>query len=423
MEIICTNTFINRHFDSERKTGLRRIDLDDAKITDSIKGNDINPDDIDDEYSPGSFESQVLIPERVDKWCRNLFEYLVASGNPEQKTIIFCVRDRHADDVAIALNNIYAEWCEQNGKNPVNDYAFKCTAADGKEFLSEIRGSTRHHFIATTVDLLSTGVDVPPVTNIVFFRYVNSPISFYQMVGRGTRLHPPTNKLMFRVYDYTNATRLFGEDFIKKAGKPKNPERGWLDPDGGGGSNNPITVEGIDISVSDAGIYILTTDDSGQTVPVTLEEYKQKLAAKLVADIPSLDEFREIWVDPSQRSEMLNQLPDSGRAPLVIRTVTDMEDYDLYDVIAEMGYGLAPKSMSERAKSFEYKNEDWFEEIESKAADVIKALASQFSKGGTENLENPQIFRTPEVVSAGGVSALSGMDNPLIEAKQRLFKA
>ena len=117
------------------------------------------------------------------------------------------MRDRHADDVANALNNIYAEWCEQNGKTPVDDYAFKCTAAHGKEFLSEIRGSTRHHFIATTVDLLTTGVDVPPVTNIIFFRYVNSPIAFYQMVGRGTRLHPPTNKLMFRVYDYTNATR------------------------------------------------------------------------------------------------------------------------------------------------------------------------------------------------------------------------
>ena len=41
---------------------------------------------------------------------------------------------------------------------------------------------------------------------------MRSPIAFYQMVGRGTRLNPATGKLMFRVYDYTNATRLFGED-------------------------------------------------------------------------------------------------------------------------------------------------------------------------------------------------------------------
>ena len=100
-----------------------------------------------------------------------------------------------------------------------------------------------------------------------------------------------------------------------------------------------------------------------------------------------------------------------------------MEEYDLYDVIAYITYKISPKTMSERAESFEYKNEDWLGSINSKSADVIKALASQFSKGGTENLENPQIFKTPEVSNAGGVSALSGMDNPLIETKQRLFKA
>ena len=57
-------------------------------------------------------------------------------------------------------------------------------------------------------------MDVPVVRNIVFFKYVRSPIAFYQMVGRGTRLDPPSGKLMFRVYDYTNATRLFGEEFL-----------------------------------------------------------------------------------------------------------------------------------------------------------------------------------------------------------------
>ena len=55
--------------------------------------------------------------------------------------------------------------------------------------------------------------------NIAFFRYLKSPISFYQMVGRGTRLDGPTGKLMFTVYDYTDATRLFGQAFITKLKK------------------------------------------------------------------------------------------------------------------------------------------------------------------------------------------------------------
>ena len=141
--------------------------------------------------------------------AQDLFSYLLETGGPEQKTIIFCVRDRHADDVAIALNNLYAAWCKQNGKTPAADYAFKCTASvGGANYIADLRGGSRHHFIATTVELLTTGVDVPVVRNIVFFKYVRSPIAFYQMVGRGTRLDAATGKLMFRVYDYTDATRL-----------------------------------------------------------------------------------------------------------------------------------------------------------------------------------------------------------------------
>ena len=56
----------------------------------------------------------------------------------------------------------------------------------------------------------------------MFFRYLSSPIAFYQMVGRGTRLAP--DKLMFRVYDYTNCSRLFGAAFLAKARSVKEPE-------------------------------------------------------------------------------------------------------------------------------------------------------------------------------------------------------
>src|SRR5207302_6049572 len=132
------------------------------------------------------------------------------------------------------------------GRAPVEFYAFKCTAASGGgDYLADLRGSTRHHFIATTVDLLTTGVDVPVVSNIVFFKYVRSPISFYQMVGRGTRLDPPTGKLMFHVYDYTNATRLFGEQFLTRLAAPRKVEKGGEDQIQY--SEPTISVEGFDV--------------------------------------------------------------------------------------------------------------------------------------------------------------------------------
>ena len=92
---------------------------------------------------------------------------------------------------------------------------FQITAASsGNDQLPDFRGAARHHFIATTVDLLTTGVDVPAVCNIVFFKYVRSPISFYQMIGRDPRIDLVTGKLMFRIYDYTGATDLFGMEFV-----------------------------------------------------------------------------------------------------------------------------------------------------------------------------------------------------------------
>ena len=76
------------------------------------------------------------------------------------------------------------------------------------------KASKNSHFIATTVDLLSTG-DIPNLNNIIF-NNIDSPISFYQMVGRGTRIGDPRgSKLMFRIYDYTNATRLFGRFIVR----------------------------------------------------------------------------------------------------------------------------------------------------------------------------------------------------------------
>ena len=104
------------------------------------------------------------------------------------------------------------------------------------------------------------------------------------MVGRGTRLHPQTNKLMFRVYDYTDATRLFWEEF-RSLPRPAEPheENGG---NGNGDDGNPptgtraIVIQGIDVRITEAGTYIMATSDDGQTTPVTLEEYKQRLAAK-----------------------------------------------------------------------------------------------------------------------------------------------
>ena len=101
-------------------------------------------------------------------------------------------------------------------------------------------------------------------------------------------------------------------------------------------------------------------------------------------------------------------------------------DYDLYDVLAELGWGMNPRTRPDRALAFTYKHEDWINALPGKAPAAVRAIASQFERGGTEGLENPQIFQTPEVKSAGGLAALQTAGNPrdiLIETKTRVFAA
>lgn len=405
-----------------------RVNLDDTGISieeiiarnpvDAITGETISAEELRERYEKTQYEDKILLPDRVIAMCQDLFNYLIETGNPEQKTVIFCARDRHADDVAVAMNNLYANWCNKNKKERCETYAFKCTAASsGNDQLPDFKASTKNYFIATTVDLLTTGVDIPCLRNVVFFKYIKSPISFHQMVGRGTRIDINTDKLMFTVYDYTNATRLFGEEFITRRST------------GGGGDGPPppvepvIKVEGFDVKVTNAGKLIVTQVD-GKAMPIPLEEYKAQLAERLTKNIPTLIDFRKIWVDPPQRRDMVNDLVMAGFSPSVLRIVEDMTNFDLYDVLADLGYGLAPRTRRDRSLAFIYKNEDWLTAIPDRASKTVRAIAGQFELGGTESLENPHIFRVPAVVAAGGLKALREYGRPsevLTETRQRMF--
>jgi type I restriction enzyme, R subunit len=428
-ELLRRDIFLDQNLQREHETGVERTDLEDKTLRDAITGELLGTSAARERYGAESFEDRLLLPERVVATAQDLFNHLLTTGGPEQKTIIFCARDRHADDVASAMNNLYARWCAVNGQSRREPYAFKCTASvGGAQYLADLRGASRSHYIATTVDLLTTGVDVPCVRNIVFFKYVRSPIAFYQMIGRGTRLDIPTGKLMFRVYDYTNATRLFGQQFITTFTPPRREP--VIDPERDEDDHHPpsepsIVVEGFEIHITDAGRLIMTQVD-GKAMPVTVEEYIERLAARLVEEAPTLEEFRNRWIVPTQRRELLRHLPDAGRSALLVQQLEEMTEYDLYDVLAELGYGLNPRTRGERAEAFTYKHDHWLSGLPAPTRATLEALAAQFARGGTEGLESPQVFQMPEVVRAGGLAALRALGRPaevLRETKERLFAA
>lgn len=417
--------------------GLTREELLATRVVDALTGAPItNPEQLDELYERTSYENRLLLPDRVRAMCIDLFNHLLDTGGPEQKTIIFCVRDTHAQAVATELNNLYARWCREAKRERLDPYAFKCTAQGfGGDYLAELKESSRSHFIATTVNLLEAGVDVPWLRNVAFFRYVNSPISFYQMLGRGTRVVPYEDytgepKLSVRVYDYTNATRLLGESFKTRL---RGQGRGGDDFDDFGGETDGQEPEkrtiykakGLEVRVTSAGRYVVTSID-GKDQRLTEEEYRTYIAEKLRELVPTLEEFRLRWVVPDQRRSLLGQLPNGAETARALQQLLQMDEYDLYDVLGKLAYSLNPLTRTQRAEAFNYKHQDWLDGLPAPVAATLLAIAAQFARDGIDSLESKFVWEVAEVRQAGGFAALqqAGKASEILrETKERIFAA
>jgi type I restriction enzyme R subunit len=103
-----------------------------------------------------------------------------------------------------------------------------------------------------------------------------------------------------------------------------------------------------------------------------------------------------------------------------------MEDYDLYDVLGQLGYEVKPKTRIIRFAEFVRQQTDWLGEMPPATAITIQAIAQQFVVSGTDGLEDQRLFQVPEIARAGGLNALKLLGKPgevLQETKIRLFSA
>lgn len=162
---------------------------------------------VDDVYQMTQYEREIVIPDRTRTLCEHLAERMLSLGIND-KTIIFCVNMEHADLVRQEMQRLLGPLASKQL------YAARIVSEerDAQTMLEEFQSSqSSQPVIATTVDLLSTGVNVPSLRNIVFMKPVGSPSLFKQIIGRGSRIDPVTEKSFFRIIDYTNASRLFDD--------------------------------------------------------------------------------------------------------------------------------------------------------------------------------------------------------------------
>lgn len=187
-----------------RDEGIHYKSGDTVTVYDPVTGEITNSELLDDElnFDVEQFNKKVITRPFNEAVLAEIAKDIDPENPEEQgKTLIYAVDDQHADMIVDILKNIYSEYGVDN------DAIMKITGSVGggnpkkvQEAIKRFKNE-RYPSIAVTVDLLTTGIDVPEITNLVFLRRVKSRILFEQMLGRATRLCPKIHKTHFEIYD------------------------------------------------------------------------------------------------------------------------------------------------------------------------------------------------------------------------------
>ena len=169
-------------------------------VTGEVTNSELLEDELD--FDVDAFNRQVI----TEPFNRTVLAEIARDIDPESpdvqgKTLIFAVNDDHADLIVKILKEIYTEMGVDN------DAIMKITGSvgggDKKKVRNAIKRFKNERFpsVVVTVDLLTTGIDVPEITTLVFMRRVKSRILFEQMMGRATRRCLEIHKTHFEIYD------------------------------------------------------------------------------------------------------------------------------------------------------------------------------------------------------------------------------
>ncbi|MCB1806278.1 MAG: DEAD/DEAH box helicase family protein, partial [Candidatus Competibacteraceae bacterium] len=155
--------------------------------------------ELDDElnFEVDAFNRRVINENFNNVICQQLAQELDPFG--DEKTLIFCATDLHADMVKRLLDEAFKAL--YNGDYNQAAVAKITGQSDKVEQLIRQYKNERYPTIAITVDLLTTGIDVPKICHLVFLRRVKSRILYEQMIGRATRRCDEIGKTVFRIYD------------------------------------------------------------------------------------------------------------------------------------------------------------------------------------------------------------------------------
>jgi type I restriction enzyme R subunit len=375
----------------------------------------------DREYNDLDFDRNLILEKRTELVAARITEFLKATDR-FAKTIVFCDNIDHAERMRQALVNANSDLAAANNK-----YAMRITGDndEGKAQLDNfIDPESTFPVIATTSQLMSTGVDAQTCHLIVLDKRINSMTEFKQIIGRGTRINEEYNKLFFTIMDFKRATALFADpDFDGDPVQIYEPGTGdpVLPPDDELSVNenfpvytdlvetqdfaslrpgDPTTGKPVKYYVDDVEVTIATErvqylDADGKLITESLKDYTRKTVRKAYT---SLNAFLNAWDSAERKLVIIDELAGQG---VFLDELAEQvgRDYDPFDLVCHVAFDQPPLTRRERAERVQKSHV--FARYGEKARAVLQALLQKYADIGIRSVESLDILKVDPLPTFG----------------------
>lgn len=370
-------------------------------------------------YNRKDFDRKLVIDERTDIIAQKVTEYL-KGFNRFAKTIIFCVDIDHAERMRNAISRHNADLVAENYK-----YVMQITGDndEGKRELDNfINPEEKYPVIATTSELMTTGVDAQTCKVIVLDANINSMTKFKQIVGRGTRINEEFDKLYFTILDFRNATDNFADPAFDGDPLRVKPITEDIDlseiEEEEEEDQTPIIdeVTGTEITISKPVIrnpleksqteyvsrpkqYIngvnvsvlvsreLYFDSNGKPITISLKDHTKEI---IKGKYSSLEDFLLFWNHADKKEAIIKELQEQGVMVEALYEAVDKQ-VDLFDLICHVAYDQPPLTRKERANNVKKRN--YFTKYGEQARKVLETLLDKYADEGVANIESIEVLR------------------------------
>ena len=372
----------------------------------------------DREYNVTDYDRNLILEKRTELVAAKITEFLKATDR-FAKTIVFCENIPHAERMRQALVNANPDLAAANSK-----YVMRITGdnEEGKAQLDNfIDPESTFPVIATTSQLMSTGVDAQTCHLIVLDKTINSMTEFKQIIGRGTRINEDYNKFFFTIMDFKRATALFADPHFD--GEPvqiyepghndtpippddvderdKEQPNDYPDMGSADGEDPPVVheraakyyVDDVEVAVATERVQYL--DEHGQLITESLKDYTRKSVQKAYA---SLDAFLNAWKDADRKQAIVEELSSRG---VFLEELAEQVGwgFDAFDLICHVAFDQPPLTRRERAERVRKRHV--FAKYGEKTRAVLEALLEKYADGGIKSVESLEILKVDPLTHFG----------------------